>query len=332
MESNERQKIIFAPKVTKAIGEGFRIAAENLYLLILPLLADLLIWLGPKFRVYELLREQVSRLFSDLTANAPQELAAQVSSLYQSAQVLIEQTNLMSALGAFPFSVPMLLNGITPLKGPLGNLKIIEIHSPALVLILFLLLGCIGLFSGIFYLTIIAQASDQEARHVSLRRLGKNAVNLVLFLLALLGIFLALMIPVSCFFTFLSILSVSLAQIILLILFLGVAWLIIPMFYIPHGIVLSDLNLTDAVKLSFRISRWVSSSTSFFVVFSVIILQGLNLIWTIPPADSWLLLIGIAGHAFIITALISASFILYQQNLQWLSDNAEIIKRGIIQK
>jgi len=110
------------------------------------------------------------------------------------------------------------------------------------------------------------------------------------------------------------------------------AWLIIPSFFIVPGIFISNLKLLDAVKLSFRMSRWVSGTTSFFIVAGVIIAQGLNLIWTIPSTDSWLQLIGIAGHAFIVTALVSASFVLYQQNLQWLSDNAEIVKKGIIRK
>jgi len=58
----------------------------------------------------------------------------------------------------------------------------------------------------------------------------------------------------------------------------------------------------------------------------------MNLIWTIPQPDSWLLLIGITGHAFITTSLISASFILYQQYLSWISENEELITKGIIQK
>jgi len=43
-------------------------------------------------------------------------------------------------------------------------------------------------------------------------------------------------------------------------------------------------------------------------------------------------LIGIIGHAFVTTSLISASFILYQQYLSWISENEELITKGIIQK
>ncbi len=332
MESKEKLTIVLPPKVTRALAEGFNIAAEHLYLLVLPLLADLLIWLGPKLRIYELFGGYFGQTFAELTRNAPQELATQFDTLQKAAEAIIEHTNLMSMISSFPFSIPTLLGGVATLDGPVPNLKIIEIRSVFLVLCLFLLIGIIGFITGMFYLIIIAQASDAESKHITLRRFGRTTLNLTLFILAILGILLVLMLPFSCFFTILSLLSISLAQIVLLILFLGVAWLIIPMFYIFHGIFLSELNLKEALSLSFQMARWVSGPTSFFIVLSVIILQGLNLIWTIPAANSWLLLVGIIGNAFVTTALICASFVLYQQNLQWLSANAEIIKKGFIQK
>ncbi len=238
----------------------------------------------------------------------------------------------MGILGAFPFSLPVLLNGIGPLTGPVGGMQIIEVRSVFLAILLFVFLGIIGLLIGIFYYTIIAQASNWSRNKLTLHSFIKIVLNIILLLLALLGICLVLLIPVSFFFTLLALLSVTLAQLVLLGFFLGLAWLIIPSFFIVPGIFISNLKLLDAVKLSFRMSRWVSGTTSFFIVAGVIIAQGLNLIWTIPSTDSWLQLIGIAGHAFIVTALVSASFVLYQQNLQWLSDNAEIVKKGIIRK
>ncbi len=91
METNEKNKIISYPSVTKALGEGFSNTAENLYLVILPILADILIWLGPKFRVYELLRDQIDLIFNELNATAPQELSAQISAFYDSMKLMIEQ-------------------------------------------------------------------------------------------------------------------------------------------------------------------------------------------------------------------------------------------------
>ena len=109
------------------------------------------------------------------------------------------------------------------------------------------------------------------------------------------------------------------------------AWLIIPIFFSIHGVFLGA-NAIQSFKLSFNLSKWFSSPTSFFLISMLIISQGLNIIWVIPEVDSWLLLIGIAGHAFISTGLLASSFILYQNYLIWITENEELLTKGIIRK
>jgi len=44
----------------------------------------------------------------------------------------------------------------------------------------------------------------------------------------------------------------------------------------------------------------------------------LNYLWKVPPSDSWMTLVGIAGHAFITTAILAASFVYYRDMNVWL--------------
>jgi hypothetical protein len=54
-------------------------------------------------------------------------------------------------------------------------------------------------------------------------------------------------------------------------------------------------------------------------VLCVIVLStGLNYLWSVPPDNSWMTLVGIAGHAFITTALLAASFVYYRDMNTWL--------------
>jgi hypothetical protein len=55
-----------------------------------------------------------------------------------------------------------------------------------------------------------------------------------------------------------------------------------------------------------------------FLLIFLIINQGLNFLWTTPSQGSWLMLVGIAGHAFVSTALLAASFIYYRDINAWL--------------
>jgi len=65
--------------------------------------------------------------------------------------------------------------------------------------------------------------------------------------------------------------------------------------------------------------RFTLPNTGLFLLAFVLINQGLNFLWSTPPSNSWLLLVGIAGHAFISTALLAASFIYYRDINAWLT-------------
>ncbi len=65
-------------------------------------------------------------------------------------------------------------------------------------------------------------------------------------------------------------------------------------------------------------------AASLFVVI-VIVNYGLSLVWNIPPDDSWLLLLGVAGHALISTALVAATFVFYQDRYRWWME----VRRGL---
>jgi hypothetical protein len=45
----------------------------------------------------------------------------------------------------------------------------------------------------------------------------------------------------------------------------------------------------------------------------------MNFLWNTPSDNSWWMLVGIAGHAFVSTALLAASFIYYRDINAWLS-------------
>ena len=61
---------------------------------------------------------------------------------------------------------------------------------------------------------------------------------------------------------------------------------------------------------------------------SVFILsQGLDYLWNVPPNDSWVILVGIFGHAFIATALLSASFVYYRDMTVWLQTVSERLQQ-----
>ena len=70
-------------------------------------------------------------------------------------------------------------------------------------------------------------------------------------------------------------------------------------------------------------------TSSLFVLSVLLIAIGLNFVWSIPSSDSWMTLIGIAGHAFITTSLLAASFIYYRDMQVWLQTVFEKLKANL---
>jgi hypothetical protein len=64
----------------------------------------------------------------------------------------------------------------------------------------------------------------------------------------------------------------------------------------------------------------------FLLVF-VIINTGMNFLWNTPADNSWWMLVGIAGHAFVSSALLAASFIYYRDINAWLTAVLEVLQK-----
>jgi hypothetical protein len=112
--------------------------------------------------------------------------------------------------------------------------------------------------------------------------------------------------------------SPLIAQGILLITGLLSMWLVVPVFFTPHGIFMQRQNAFVSIYTSFRMARFTLPTSSIFVISVVLITFGLNYMWNIPASDSWMTLVGIVGHAFITTSLLAASYIYYRDMHTWL--------------
>jgi hypothetical protein len=62
---------------------------------------------------------------------------------------------------------------------------------------------------------------------------------------------------------------------------------------------------------SISVVRISMGRTAMFILLSYVMIEGMNFIWRIPSVDNWFLVVGIFGHAFVVTAVIAASFYYY---------------------
>ena len=74
-------------------------------------------------------------------------------------------------------------------------------------------------------------------------------------------------------------------------------------------------------------ARYTMPTSSLFVLIVILLAFGMNFLWNIPSSDELVLtLVGLAGHAFVTTSLLAASFIYYRDMQSWLETVFEKLK------
>jgi hypothetical protein len=173
-----------------------------------------------------------------------------------------------------------------------------------------------GWLGGGLYFRFVAGATlgEEEAGIDTLRAIIQTFLLSVIW-----GVgWVAIVLPILFLIGLLSMVNALLGQVAFFILMFLMFWLVVPLFFTPHGIFARKQNAFLSVLSSLRMSRFTLPTSSMFVVSVFLLSQGLSLLWQAPANDSWLMLVGIAGHAFISTTLLSASFVYYRDMNNWL--------------
>jgi hypothetical protein len=314
-----------APNLIGAIRSGFDAITNHIILILFPIMLDLILWAGPRFRLTELIKSTSAQIFQVYSIQDP-EMAELIQPVQAVWAEFAEQFNMLAFLRTYPVGITSLLVAQMPVNSPLGVMASWEIASFGGVFVAFLLIAIIGIVVGTFYFLVVSQAaiigdiSWQEA----LQQWPWASLQM-LFLAILWMVLLALItIPGSILISLVVLSGVSYGQCALLI-FAGIAfWLILPLVFSPHGIVVNQNNFFTSIKVSANLARKTLPTTILFILVIFLISKGLDILWLFPAETSWLLLVGILGHAFITTGLLASSFVYYQDALRWTRELVKI--------
>lgn len=307
------------PGVFGSLKAGFDVVSNRVALILLPLGLDLLLWLGPRLSVDGLLSPYLRFLFEQGrrgVADADLELFAQYQSLAMEWLKNFNLLSLLAKLQLFPIGISSLSAQTLPVENPLGVSNVVIVSSAWIVLgLAFVLvpLGWIG--GGVYFRQVAGSISRADEAGVSV----PHAVlqSLLLSVIWLAGFFI-LFLPMTMVLGLLAMVSPLLANIaIFVVLFLSF-WLIVPLFFTPHGIFVRRQNAFRSIFSSLRMTRFTLPTSGMFVLSAFLLSRGLDLLWSAPETGSWLTLVGFAGHAFITTVLLAASFIYYRDMTDWL--------------
>jgi hypothetical protein len=183
------------------------------------------------------------------------------------------------------------------------------------LMFLLVLLGWI--VGSLYFRWVSGTALGEMKREERISLVWAILQTLILSVVWFIGLMMVL-IPVMFVLTVLRFLSPALASGALFVILILSFWLIVPLFFTPHGIFVRKQNAFYSIFTSLRMARFTLPTSGLFVLSVILLTTVLNYLWSVPPDDSWMLLVGIAGHAFITTALLAASFVYYRDMNVWL--------------
>ena len=318
MDAQKFESLPPPPGVIGSLRAGFDTVAGHVWLIVLPLGLDIFLWLGPRLSVDGLLRPFVRYMFLQARRNVDvSELDSFLEAQTNFLDVL-QKFNLLSLISkfrTFPIGISSLLAQTMPVNTPLGEQNVVQVSSIPLLVGIVLILTMLGwVVGGLYFRWVSGTTLGQEAGISLLRAIMQTFILSVCWLLGLIIVLL----PVMFILALLAFINPLLANGAIFVLLLLSFWLIVPLFFVPHGIFARRQNAFYSALTSLRMARFTFPTSGMFIISVLILSQGLNYLWSVPPNDSWMTLVGIAGHAFITTAALAASFVYYRDMNVWL--------------
>ncbi|HXF84714.1 MAG TPA: hypothetical protein VNK49_04935 [Anaerolineales bacterium] len=312
------------PGVMGSLRAGFDIVSNRIALILAPLALDVFLWLGPRLSVYELLKPFFQFVFIQARQGVSDSQLEQFSEMQDLFMNWLRDFNLFSLLTKltiFPIGISSLSAQILPVETPLGTRTVIEVTSAIGFIGLSFAFVLIGWIVGGLYFRGVAVSifGGSEAPIGSGRAIAQTLFLCMLWSVGLLMIFF----PAMFVLGILALISPILANSAILVFLFFSFWLIVPLYFAPHGIFIRKQNAFSSLFASLRMARFTLPTSGLFVLSVFLLSRGLDYLWGAPQSDSWLALVGFAGHAFITTALLAASFVYYRDMNDWLQNTYE---------
>jgi len=182
------------------------------------------------------------------------------------------------------------------------------------------IISIVGLILGVLYFSIVCQASlyNKVRWQQILSNWFWQSGEVFLLTLVWLGILLGVSVPAFCILSVAAMGNIALGQCVTFLYGSFLIFVIFQLLFSPHGIFAKQSKVFLSIRQGMRIIKLTFPSASLFFMSILLLVQGFDLLWRIPPENSWLTLIGLAGHGFVTTGLLASSFLYFRDADHWI--------------
>lgn len=321
MINQSEQVKLNPPSLLGSLRKGFDAIANHVFIILFPIALDIFLWLGPHLKVTRLVEGLLSTWQVYYSSGPiPNEEALKVGQQVWSA--LGERLNLFVFLRSYPVGVFSLMAGLQPVNSPLSEPMVIQASSLKAILLAWLACSLVGILAASIYFTLVAQAAVHgEINWVdSLKSWLRHSLQVMLLTVFWFSLIAMVGLPCSFLISFLTFGNLAAAQFGVLVMMGVLVWLLFPLVFSPHGIFLNRDDALKSIKQSIQLTRFTFPNTLLFLLLIFAIGEAMDIIWRFPKETSWMMLIGIAGHGFINSALLATTFIYYRDATLWVNE------------
>ena len=315
--------------VIDALASGFELVVRRPWVLVLPIIFNLFLWLGPQVTAKPIFDQALTMLNASvaatpgISAEAQQGLDATKSML----QSMGNSFNVLDVTATFALGVPALL-GLETLSTSAPRAPWFVVGDLGTLLALALLLAFVGVLIASLYLETIARAvrRDESPRAFAPRVLKSYLNTGALIAFAVFGL-IVLLSPFLIGATLVSLLSQTLASFILIAGSMLVLVAVLYMTFALPAIFVSGANPLQAIWNSITIFRYNSWSAMGLVFLIYLIQMGFSLVWQQLLVGVWSAVIIVAANAFLGSGMIAAAMLYYHDRFTWLTQVRERIRQ-----
>ena len=303
--------------VIDTLSAGYSVVNRHPWLLLLPILLDLFLWLGPQYSIGRL----VSRTLGRAMPLGPDGEAAPLLDRAQQGELvqMAEGFNLLSALAPGTVSLPSL---VAPL-GVHDPLRTAPVESWGVAFGIVLGAGLLGMLLGALYYAILAQEVRDGGLSPALlpAQALRCWLRVLQYLLLVGGVALLLGLPIGVLVVLVAQVSPAVAGLVLSSSTVALLWVGVYLYFVPDAIFLSQVGPLQAVRNSVAVVRLSFWRTLGFVGLITLVLLGMGQVWSLAAermAEPWGLGLGVLGNAYIASGLIAASMRFYRERIEYL--------------
>ena len=294
------------PGIIDTLGLAFASVNRRPYLIVLPVLVDLYLWLGVGVSAGPLTTTIVNWL-----SRQPGMDSAAVSAFGSAGQ----HYDLVSLLVV---SIPSLLGELGQATVAGSGPRVWIAGLPWWTIApLGATLAVLGVFVGMLYLTTVGYLIAERPASLQLCRDAlRNAVRMLGFAAVTVLTLLLLATPALLFGGILLTLGVNVLPLLAVLAWMAVVWVFFLLFFAQDAIVVSGAGPVRAMFLSYNVVRRNVWTTAGFIAVYLVISTGTPLALRVFTHTPWAVPAAMLGNAYVSTGLIAASMLFYRDRVR----------------